>query len=111
MEAEGRALLARAGVAAGKVTSGRAIAEMRYLGQGHEVEAAVSRGQLSAGSLAKITASFEAPYRALYHRLPQGVPIEALNWRVTVSGPPRSRAAGHASPIEPDVGQRASAGR
>ena len=98
MEDEGRALLTRAGVAAGKVTVAR-IAEMRYLGQGHEVEAAVPLGKLSAASLAKITASFEASYRALYHRLPQGVPIEALNWRVTVSGPdPKTRLGGHAGP-------------
>jgi N-methylhydantoinase A/oxoprolinase/acetone carboxylase beta subunit len=60
---------------------------MRYLGQGHEVEAAVPLGNLSAESLPMITASFEAAYRALYHRLPQGVPIEALNWRVKVAGP------------------------
>src|SRR5213594_3829761 len=86
MEAEGRALLARAGVAASDVAVAR-IAEMRYLGQGHEVEAAVPLGSLSAASLPKITASFEAAYRALYHRLPQGVPIEALNWRVKVAGP------------------------
>jgi N-methylhydantoinase A len=98
MEDEGRALLARAGVAANKVAVSR-IAEMRYLGQGHEVEAAVPLGKLSAASLAKITASFEASYRALYHRLPQGVPIEALNWRVTVSGPdPKTRLGGHAKP-------------
>jgi N-methylhydantoinase A len=98
MEDEGRALLARAGVAAGKVTVAR-IAEMRYLGQGHEVEAAVPPGKLSSSSLAKITASFEASYRALYHRLPQGVPIEALNWRVTVSGPdPKTKLGGHAKP-------------
>src|SRR5881296_862274 len=86
MEDEGRALLTRAGVAAGKVTVAR-IAEMRYLGQGHEVEAAVPLGNLSAERLPTITASFEAAYRALYHRLPRGVPIEALNWRVKVAGP------------------------
>src|SRR2546428_754049 len=86
MEAEGRALLARAGVAASDVAVAR-IAEMRYLGQGHEVEAAVPLRNLSAESLPMITTSFEAAYRALYHRLPQGVPIEALNWRVTVAGP------------------------
>jgi N-methylhydantoinase A/oxoprolinase/acetone carboxylase beta subunit len=63
------------------------LAEMRYLGQGHEVEAAVPAGELSAASLSVITAAFEAAYRALYHRLPQGVPIEVLNWRVTLSGP------------------------
>jgi N-methylhydantoinase A len=39
-------------------------------------------------SLPAITAAFESAYRALYHRLPQGVPVEALNWRVTVAGPP-----------------------
>jgi N-methylhydantoinase A len=60
---------------------------MRYLGQGHEVEAVLPPGGLSAESLPTITASFEAAYRALYHRVPQGVPIEALNWRVTVAGP------------------------
>ena len=107
MEEEGRALLARAGVAANKVAVSR-IAEMRYLGQGHEVEAAVPLGKLSAASLAKITASFEASYRALYHRLPQGVPIEALNWRVTVSGPdPKTKLGGHAKPDR--AGRRAGA--
>jgi N-methylhydantoinase A/oxoprolinase/acetone carboxylase beta subunit len=70
------------------------IAEMRYVGQGHEVEAAVPPGRLSGASLPAITASFEAAYRALYHRLPQGVPIEALNWRVTVSGPAPALAFG-----------------
>ncbi|MBI1734379.1 MAG: hydantoinase/oxoprolinase family protein [Candidatus Rokubacteria bacterium] len=86
MEAEGRALLARAGVAPGDVRVTR-IAEMRYVGQGHELEAHIPAGRLDAGSLAAITERFEAAYRALYHRLPQGVAIEALNWRVTVSGP------------------------
>src|SRR5262245_19925239 len=91
MEAEGRALLARAGVSERDVVVAR-VAEMRYIGQGHEVEAAVPGGALSAASLAAITSSFESAYRALYHRLPQGVPIEALNWRVTVSGPAPSVA-------------------
>src|SRR5881296_4110503 len=86
MEGEGRQLLARAGVASGDVIVSR-LAEMRYVGQGHEVEAAVPDGLLSTASLAAITSSFESAYRALYHRLPQGVPIEALNWRVTVAGP------------------------
>src|SRR5205809_7962931 len=60
---------------------------MRYLGQGHEVEATVPAGALSTASLDAMTSSFESAYRALYHRLPQGVPIEALNWRVTTAGP------------------------
>jgi N-methylhydantoinase A len=86
MEAEGRERLARAGVTAADVQVKR-VAEMRYLGQGHEVEAALPPGTLSRDSLGAITSSFEAAYRALYHRLPPGVPIEALNWRVTTAGP------------------------
>ena len=86
MEAEGRDLLARAGIAVSDVSVSR-IAEMRYAGQGHEVEAGIPAGRLSEASLAAITESFENSYRALYQRLPQGVPIEALNWRVTVAGP------------------------
>jgi N-methylhydantoinase A len=96
MEDEGRALLERAGVAGDTVRIAR-IAEMRYVGQGHEVEAAVPAGRLSAASLADITRAFEASYRALYHRLPQGVPIEALNWRVTVSAPSPALAFGGAT--------------
>src|SRR5919106_4514199 len=96
MEAEGRELLARAGVAPEAASVSR-LAEMRYAGQGHEVEAHVPNGRLSASSLPTITAAFEDAYRALYHRLPQGVPIEALNWRVTVSGPPPSLAFGGAA--------------
>src|SRR5438552_4136389 len=98
MEDEGRELLTLACVAASDVRVAR-IAEMRYLGQGHEVEAAVPLGNLSAERLSTITASFEAAYRALYHRLPQGVPIEALNWRLTVAGPdPKTRLIGRAEP-------------
>jgi N-methylhydantoinase A/oxoprolinase/acetone carboxylase beta subunit len=103
MEREGRALLARAGVAAGDVVVAR-VAEMRYVGQGHEVEAQVPAGRLSAASLPAITRAFEAAYRALYHRLPQGVPVEALNWRVTVSAPPPSLAFGGGTGDGPAAG-------
>src|SRR3989449_4962901 len=103
MESEGRALLARAGVRETDVRVAR-VAEMRYLGQGHEVEATVPAGALSTASLEAMTSSFESAYRALYHRLPQGVPIEALNWRLTVSGPkPTSELTGRPEPGR-DVG-------
>jgi N-methylhydantoinase A len=100
MEDEGRELLARAGVAVGEVLVSR-IAEMRYVGQGHEVEAPMPAGRLSSESLPAITTSFEDAYRALYHRLPQGVAIEALNWRVTVSGPAPAIAFGGAAGSRP----------
>src|SRR5262245_10980197 len=86
MEAEGRAVLREAGIADADITF-RRTAEMRYAGQGHEVEGPVPSGPLGPESLALLTSGFEDAYRALYHRTPMGVPIEALNWRLVVSGP------------------------
>jgi N-methylhydantoinase A len=86
MEAEGRAVLRGAGVADAAVRI-RRTAEMRYVGQGHEVEAALPDGPLGPASLEAIRGAFEAAYRALYGRTPMGVAIEALNWRLVISGP------------------------
>ncbi len=86
MEAEGRAILRAAGVGLVDMTFRRS-AEMRYVGQGHEVEVEVPPGALKTPSLGALTSRFEAAYRALYSRTPMGVPIEALNWRLVVSGP------------------------
>ena len=88
MEAEGRAILAAAGVT-GSAVGIRRTAEMRYVGQGHEVEVPVPLGPLGRESLETLTRNFETAYRALYGRTAQGVAIEALNWRLVVSGPPR----------------------
>jgi len=86
MEAEGRAILRAAGVGLVDMTFRRS-AEMRYVGQGHEVEVEVPPGALRTPSLGALTSHFEAAYRALYSRTPMGVAIEALNWRLVVSGP------------------------
>ncbi len=86
MESEGRRILRGAGVADPEVTVRRS-AEMRYLGQGHEVDVTIPLGPLGSGSLETITGAFESAYRLLYSRTPQGVPLEALNWRAVVSGP------------------------
>ena len=86
MEAEGRAILQNAAVADRDVRI-RRTAEMHYTGQGHEVEVELPPGRLSAASLGVIVERYEAAYRALYSRVPLGVPIEALNFRVIVSGP------------------------
>jgi N-methylhydantoinase A len=86
MEREARHRLSRAGVDGGAVRV-RRVAEMRYVGQGHEVEADIPPGRLTPESVAPITAAFEAAYQALYHRRPSGVPVEALNWRITAAGP------------------------
>jgi N-methylhydantoinase A len=79
MEAEGRALVAQAGVGAAETTIRAA---MRYAGQGYQVEADVAALDRDA-----LRAAFEAEYRRLYGRVESGLPVECVGWRVTVSGP------------------------
>ncbi len=104
MEAEGRAILRAAGVGDADLSFHRS-AEMRYVGQGHEVEVEVPPGRLGAPSLADLTSRFEAAYRRLYSRTPMGVQIEALNWRLVVSGPtPEISMSAIVAETGPDTG-------
>ncbi len=86
MEAEGQALLEESGVPASQMTHRRE-ADLRYVGQGHEIRVPLPSGPLDSNSVATITTSFEEVYRRLYERLSQSVPIEIINWRVISSGP------------------------
>nr|WP_281419550.1 hypothetical protein [Falsiroseomonas tokyonensis] len=79
LEAEGRAMVAEAGVT--DITI-RRIAAMRYAGQGYQVEAEVTA--LDRDSL---RAAFEQEYRRLYGRIEAGLPVETVGWRVIVAGP------------------------
>jgi N-methylhydantoinase A len=84
MEREGRDILAAAGVpqADMRVTRG---AELRYVGQGHEVPVPVPSGGLDDASAAQLFARFEEVYLRLYERTAHGNPVEALSWRTVVS--------------------------
>ncbi|HLX58355.1 MAG TPA: hydantoinase/oxoprolinase family protein [Ktedonobacteraceae bacterium] len=86
MEAEGQALLEKSGASPGQI-SHRRVADIRYVGQGHEIQVPLPDGQLGSGSVSTIINSFEEVYRRLYERLSQSVPIEIINWRVTSSSP------------------------
>ena len=100
MEAEGQALLEQSGLAPEKIQYRRE-ADIRYVGQGHEIRVPLPLGQLDGASIQVITTAFEEVYQRLYERLSLGVPIEIINWRVTASGPkPEVRLQ------MPDVGQR-----
>ena len=98
METEGRALLETSGVPAEHI-SYRREADIRYVCQGHEIRVPLPAGQLDSGSVPAITASFEEVYRRLYERLSQSVPIEIINWRVTVSSP--STPVAELPPVRP----------
>jgi N-methylhydantoinase A len=86
MAQEGVALLERSGVHAGEITIAHS-ADLRYLGQGHEVTVPVPHATLGPASRAQIVEAFDAVYRRLYGRVADDIALEAVNWRVVVSGP------------------------
>lgn len=86
MEAEGQVLLAAAGVPPEAMQHQRE-ADIRYVGQGHEVRVPLPSGQLDPDSVSPIAASFAEVYLRLYERLSPSVPLEIINWRVISSGP------------------------
>jgi N-methylhydantoinase A len=86
MAAEGRKVLETSGLASNTITYQRT-ADLRYVGQGHEVAVTLPDGVLSPEHLARVTAAFEDAYQALYGRKGPDVPLEVINWRVVASGP------------------------
>ena len=86
MEAEGRSLLEQSGVVSAQVHHQR-MADIRYVGQGHEIQVPLPGGQLDSESIPGIMRSFEETYRRLYERLSESVPVEIINWRVISSSP------------------------
>jgi N-methylhydantoinase A len=86
MEHDGIAPLTRSGVTAAQITVSCA-ADLRYLGQGHEVTVPLPNTPLGPESRPRIIEDFGDVYRRLYGRVADGIPLEAVNWRVVVSGP------------------------
>jgi len=84
MEGEGRRVLAEAGVVEVEVLRH---ADMRYSGQGFEISVPMPAGRLGAQSIDEIEEHFFTTYERLFDRRIAGVPIEALTWRLSVSGP------------------------
>jgi len=86
LEAEGRAALGEAGCRPQDVTM-LIGADMRYVGQQHEVTVTFETDPRAPRDHAAIAALFEAAYRTLYGVNPSHVPIEIVTWRVTARGP------------------------
>ena len=86
MEAQGQALLEKSGVLPEQISHRRAV-DIRYVGQGHEIQVPLPAGRLGSESVPAIINSFEKVYRRLYERLSQSVPVEIINWRIISSGP------------------------
>ncbi len=86
MAREGRSLLERSGMPAGDISCRRS-AEMRYVGQGHEVSVLLPDGALDGRTLPQVRAEFDRVYQTRYGRKGPSVGLEVVNWRVVCSGP------------------------
>ncbi len=103
MEEEGTDLLKSAGVP-GRDIAHRRFAEMRYVGQGHEVRVPLPPGPLTPGGVAALREAFESEYVRLYGRLGPPVAVEAITWRVISSGPKPDLHLSTASEASGNVG-------
>jgi 5-oxoprolinase (ATP-hydrolysing)/N-methylhydantoinase A len=65
----------------------RRSADMRLLGQMHEIEVPLPDGPLSAASLVEIGRRFNEVYAARYTHVYSGAVMEAITWRVAAEGP------------------------
>ena len=87
MESTAIELLAAAGVDAEDIKIERS-ADMRYVGQGFEIEVPVPGGKLGPSSQKALAAAFNATYESLFGRILSDVPVETITWRMSASEPP-----------------------
>ncbi len=85
MENEGFVFLKNAGIDHSEGTISR-VADMRYSGQGHEISVEIPNGYLDEKSLKTIEENFQKEYTIRYGRTIEDIGIEAVTWRVVVSG-------------------------
>ena len=86
METKGQQQLSDAGVTNKEMIFSRT-ADMRLLGQFHEIHLPIPSGHLGPEKLVNIETNFVKEYRRLYSHIFEGNPIMALTWRLRVEGP------------------------
>lgn len=86
MTHEGTTMLTSAGTSE-DVISYQRFAELRYVGQGHQIKVRIPEGSLDATMTTKLMEVFETDYRRIYGRTAMGNPIEAINWRLVAAAP------------------------
>ncbi len=82
MEGEALARMRQEGVDAGSVTLVR-LADVRYAGQGYELEVTVPSGALGEAEMRGVESRFHEAHRQMYGYATLDRPIEAVNLRVT----------------------------
>ncbi|NBS44925.1 MAG: hydantoinase/oxoprolinase family protein, partial [Acetobacteraceae bacterium] len=83
-------------------------ADMRYVGQGFEIPVPMPSLAPGKNDIAAIEANFLAAYRERFGRALDGLPMEALTWRLAASAPGRDIAMEGAQKSEAGAAQRGS---
>jgi N-methylhydantoinase A len=110
MTAEADRLLAEAGVGAGDVVH-RYRLDMRYEGQGYEVEVPID-GPLDATVTRRLPEAFATAYAKVFGMSFADKPVEIVNWKVDASGPePGARHDWRLKPGAPSTDARKPARR
>jgi N-methylhydantoinase A len=86
LEQSGREVLREAGVEPAAITLARA-ADMRLVGQIHEITVPLPARTIAADDVPAITQQFYHLYRELYSRAYERLPIQVVNWRLVAMGP------------------------
>ena len=102
MEAEGRAVLQREGLADESISFVRQV-EMRYAGQSHELAVDFPKGEATAATLASLRKRFHSDHDRAYGHGYSDEPTELVNFRLSALGSirkPRMReVAAHTGPV------------
>jgi N-methylhydantoinase A len=85
LESEARQILSDAGVAAADMRINRRL-DMRYQGQGHEIEVTLPEDIAVNASFADLNELFGSTYQSIY-TLRLDAPAEIINWKLEASGP------------------------
>ena len=93
MEEEASALLREAGVAAADIRLRRRL-DMRYQGQGYEIEVALPDGAAMADMFAGLPELFRQTYAATFSSSTLDEPLEIVTWKVEALGPEASLSDG-----------------
>jgi N-methylhydantoinase A len=86
MRARTTAFLVQAGISEAAIQE-ELVADMRYLGQGHEITVPIPPGCLGPEHLELISENFRKEYQLRYGRAISGIPIESVTWRLIARGP------------------------
>ena len=93
MEQEASELLIRAGVGAAQIRLRRRL-DMRYQGQGYEVEVTLPDGIIISNIFARLPELFNQTYAATFSSNTLDEPLEIVTWKVEAIGPEVSLADG-----------------